>query len=53
MKIIFGILFFFLSFSSIAQIEGGTDSELEELDRFSEAAEVDVEVDPEEDFDFD
>ena len=37
----------------IAQIEGGTDSELEELDRFSEAAEVDVEVDLEEDFDFD
>ena len=37
----------------IAQVEGGTDSELEELDEFSEAAEVEVEVDSEEDFDFD
>ena len=37
----------------IAQVEGGTDSELEELDKFSEAAEVEVEVDSEEDFDFD
>lgn len=37
----------------ITQIEGGTDSELEELDKFSEATEVDVEVDSDEDFDFD